>query len=302
MKMLCATDLWAKSDAALERAGILADRLDADLLLLHIVSTDSSDVTLEERLQRALTQITARARPPLWKAQCAPRLGVLPGNPARLILESIEESKARLLILGPHRRRPLRDLVEGTVVERALESRKCPVLVVRDTPRGPYKRVLLALDSTPASASAVSAAATLVLMPNTAAQVVHVFEPPYAGIPQENVRNLERDAVRTVRGILERERAYFSSFAIEVDHGEPASAILRSVEQYQPDLLVMGTRGMSRLRRTLSVSVANRVLSEVERDVLIVPEGSFVGPIQDRWSYVGQAGEARGPATPRPAA
>jgi len=276
MRILCATDLLPKSDAAVERAAVLADRLQADLMMLHIVSTDSSDQSLEDRLQAGLTQLTARARPPSWKAQCAPRLGILPGNPARLILDAIEESKARLLVLGPHRRRPLRDLLEGTVVEKALESRKCPVLVVRNTPRGSYKRVLLALDSSSASISAVSAAATLVLTPDTAAQVVHVYEVPYAGIPEENVANLQRDSVRSIRNLLERERTYLSGIEIRVDHGDPSDAILRSVEQYQPDLLVMGTRGMGRLRRTVSTSVANTVLNDVERDVLIVPEGSFV--------------------------
>jgi len=72
---------------------------------------------------------------------------VLPGNPARLILDAVEESKARLLVLGPHERRPLRDILERTVVEKALESRKCAVLIVREASQDGYRRVLLALDA-----------------------------------------------------------------------------------------------------------------------------------------------------------
>jgi universal stress protein E len=291
MRILCATDLLPKSDAAIERAGVLADHLGADLMMLHIVSPDGAQGTLEERLQNGLTQITARTRLPSWTAHCAPRLGILPGNPTRMILDAVEESKARLLVIGPHRRRPMRDLLEATLVEKALESRKCPVLVVHNNPRGLYRKVLLALDTTASSATAVSAAATLVLSRDTAAQVVHVYDLPYAGIPEENLANLERDSVRSIQRLLERERSYFSRFEIRVEHGEPAGAILRTVEDYQPDLLVMGTRGMGRLRRAVSASTANQVLHEIDRDVLIVPEGSFVGPVRDRWSQAGEVAQ-----------
>src|ERR1700733_3787988 len=93
MRILCATDLLPKSDAAIERAGVLADHLGADLMMLHIVSPDGAQGTLEERLQNGLPQITARTRPPSWTAHCAPRLGILPGNPTRMILDAVEESK-----------------------------------------------------------------------------------------------------------------------------------------------------------------------------------------------------------------
>ena len=38
MKILCATDLTLKSDAAVDRAGVLASQLDAELVLLHVVA------------------------------------------------------------------------------------------------------------------------------------------------------------------------------------------------------------------------------------------------------------------------
>src|SRR5689334_9655878 len=105
MKIVCGTDLLPKSEAAIERAGSLADQLGADLMLLHVVSIEPGAATLEDRLQVALRQITSRVRPPSWSAQCTPHVGVLPGNPARLVLDAVEQSKARLLVLGPHHRR-----------------------------------------------------------------------------------------------------------------------------------------------------------------------------------------------------
>jgi universal stress protein E len=284
MRIVCGTDLLPKSDAAIDRAGSLADLLAADLSLIHVVPTDHSAEGLEERVQMALTQVTARMRPPKWTAQCTPNVGVLFGDPARLVLNAVEQTKARLLVLGPHHRRPFRDILDGTMVEKAIVSRKCPVLIVRDARPKNYRRVLLALDDSAASVSAVSAAAALVLTPATTARVIHVQEPPYAGIPDQHVEDLAEDAANAVRNLLGRERAHLADIDIRVERGAPVGGILRSIEEYQPDLLVMGTRAMGRMRRAMLGSVASQVLHEAQRDVLMVPQGSFVAPVAERWT------------------
>ena len=50
MKILCATDLTLKSDAAVDRAGVLASQLDAELVLLHVVEHSAFASVLEQRL------------------------------------------------------------------------------------------------------------------------------------------------------------------------------------------------------------------------------------------------------------
>jgi hypothetical protein len=32
---------------------------------------------------------------------------------------------------------------------------------------------------------------------------------------------------------------------------------------------------------------------EIERDVLIVPDGSFVGPVRDKWNHAGEVDQLR---------
>jgi nucleotide-binding universal stress UspA family protein len=46
------------------------------------------------------------------------------------------------------------------------------------------------------------------------------------------------------------------------------------MEMYQPDLLVMGTGGIGRMRRALIGSVANQLMDAAACDVLVVPRGS----------------------------
>jgi universal stress protein E len=275
IKVVCATDLLSKSDGAVVRAGLLAERLGANLTLLHVVGPHNAAAVLEERLRTAQVSMTSRMHASRWGRGYTPAVSILPGVPARLILETLEQSRSALLILGPHRPRPVRDILEGTIAEKALSSKACPVLIVRDLPQASYRRVLLALDASEASATAARAASSLVLTPDVEAAVVHVCEPAYAG-PGYHAETLQRRAMRVIRNMLERERVSFP-YEISVARGDPAAAILGAIKQYQPDLLVMGTRGLGRLRRAFLGSVANRVLQGVSCDALIVPEGSFVG-------------------------
>lgn len=285
MRILCATDLLPKSEAAIERAGVLADALGADLTLLHVVVPTDSGRALEQTLQIHLANTRARAQPPAWRARARPNVVVRTGNPARLIIDTLEQLQAHLLILGPHRKRLLRDTLEGTIAEKVLMTKRCPLLVVHDEPRACYGRVLLALDLTGASASAVGAARSLVLEPDSDVKVVHVYDTPdegmlnYAGVGVDSIERYaagwKREAANAVRGLLQSESIHREDYEITIEQGEPASTILQAVEGYRPDLIVMGTRGHGRLRRALVGSVANRILHGLACDALIVPEGSF---------------------------
>lgn len=288
MRVLCATDLLPKSEPAIERAGLVADQLGADLTLLHIVVPGESERALEQTLTTAVARMTSRAQPPLWQGRRTPDVAVRAGNPARIILDAVAQSKARLLVLGPHRKRPLRDAFEGTIAEKALTARNCPLLVVRDEARSSYRRILLALDLSDASASAVRAAESLVIAPEADLAIVHAHEPPYQGMLHyadvgmdsavRYANSWRREARRAVRDLLKYEGADFARYDILVEQQPAAVGILRAIKRYRPDLLVMGTAGGGRLRRALVGSVANRVLHEAACDALIVPDGSFGVP------------------------
>jgi len=285
MRILCATDLLPKSEAAIERAGQLSNQLGADLELLHVVSPEESPQVLERTLQDAFARTKSRAEPLLWRTHRTAIVSVRVGNPARLIPDTAAQSRARMLILGPHRKRPLRDALEGTIAEKALATRNCPVLVVRDEVREAYQRVLLALDLSEASVSAVRAAESLVFTPEAQATVVHAHKPPYQGMLHyadlgadsmaRYADNWRQEASSSIQDLLRYESANSARYDIHIEQQPAAAGILQAVDRYQPDLLVMGTHGGGRLRQALIGSVANRVLQDTRCDVLIVPEGCF---------------------------
>lgn len=72
---------------------------------------------------------------------------------------------------------------------------------------------------------------------------------------------------------LERLRRQHAGVPMEclVREGKPATAILEEIAERDPEVVVMGTHGRSRLDHLLIGSVAERVLRRAGRPVLAVP-------------------------------
>jgi len=280
-RLLCATDLLPKSEAAIDRAALLAQEMGADLSLLHVVSPVTSERALEQSLQTAIARMKARARPPLWRGRALPNVIVRAGNPAKVILDTIAGEAPDLFIIGPHRKRGVLDAPQGTVAEKAVSARRCPVLIVQQRASSPYRNVLLALDDADASRRAVRVAERLVLRDAAQATVIHACaslrhgvlhaaggEAPAVTFATDCAPN---EATATMRELLAQESADPARYALIVVDGTALPTIKHAIDSVQPDLLVMGTRGEGRMRRAVFGSVANQLLRIAPCDTLIVP-------------------------------
>jgi len=285
MRILCATDLLSKSEAAIARAGLMAVELGADATLLHVVSDGQSHLDKEKLLHEALARARSRAQPLVSRTRHAAIVAVRAGDPATTIVEAAAQWKARILILGPHRKRPVRDTLEGTIVEKALEAQSFPVLIVRNEVKQSYRRVLIAVNFSEASLAALRAAEWFVLTPDAEAAVVHAQRPPYEGMTPfagvgfdplaSYVGEWQQQTSDSIRSLLTYESANFARYDIQLEQQPAVTGISHAASRYVPDLLVMGIRGGGRIRRTAARSVAKRILHDTSCDVLLVPEGSF---------------------------
>jgi nucleotide-binding universal stress UspA family protein len=279
-RLLCATDLLPKSECAIDRAGMLAHEIDADLSLLHVVSPTSQRI-LEQSLQIAIARMKSRVRPPLWRGGPAPNVLIRTGNPGRLILDTVAEEKPDLLIVGAHRKRGVVDALEGTIAQKILNARKCALLMVQRPAHAEYSNVLLALDLSVDSSGVVRAAESLLRHGDARATVVHACEPQYevtllpADVADVSRAHYSQHAtVTAIQDLLREETTDSTRYEVVVAEGRPVPALRRAIEFHRPDLLILGTRGNGPLRRALLGSVANQLLKIVECDVLVVPRGS----------------------------
>lgn len=281
MKILCATDLSSSSDSVIDRAGMLANSLGADLALLHVVPPMESEKMQEHELLRAGEQLKSRASAPLWRYGPAPNVRVEAGNPTWVLIEAMKELRPDLIVMGRHRQRPVWDYVVGTIATQVLSERECSVLIVDNMPREAYRNIVLALDDTKLAVAAVRVAEALVLKDGVRATIVHAHLSPEDGalsaigiagdVVPRNFAPLTYDARAMLSALLMNVSNNFARYDILVEDATPAAAIQKVVGRLNPDLLVLGTHGRGRLGRALHGSVSKRVLATAPCDVLVVP-------------------------------
>ena len=286
MKILCATDLTLKSDAAVDRAGVMATQLDAELVLLHVVEHSAFASVLEQRLQFSMERMKERTRAPQWRHALAPSTIIRIGGAPELVSRAAEDIGADLVVLGPHSRET-RGALMGTITARLLSERQWPVLIARQPVHGSYRRVLMALDLNPESAAVIRAAEQLVLRDETKASVVHSCHVPYnalldaAGMDQQTIADfpgmVTAQARENIAELLGRESGGSVDYSVIVSRNSAAVAIEKIAGRLQPDLIIMGTRGHGPVRRALLGSVASRVMESALTDVLVVPEHKTAG-------------------------
>jgi nucleotide-binding universal stress UspA family protein len=161
-RIVAATDFSDDAANAVRRASLLARRQGIELELLHVVSRSSLDALREwvrepadfaERLVEDTRRILEEAAAATGTPASA-RLGL--GE----VHEEISSSCAhgRILVVGARGLNPLRDAIIGTTAERLVGRCECPILVVRKSPRGDYRKVVVAVDLLPGSENALAAA------------------------------------------------------------------------------------------------------------------------------------------------
>ena len=271
MRILCATDLLPKSEAAVERAGMMARRLGARLCIVHVLSSERD----ERKASSALAQMEKRFRATLGNEGIAPSVILRSGNLASQLTRVVLRIAPDLLVLGPRRRGTVRDRLGETLVESILSAHRCPLLIVKHRAAGDYRNILLALDLSPAAEEILRTAQSIVWESAVNTSIVHAFEPDYGILPYipraiQSVgaaNSPERaEAERALRRLLR-----LADCNLILSSAFPFEAIVNSVGRVQSDLLVMGTRGYGRLRRVLLGSIVRPVLDEVSCDVLLVP-------------------------------
>ena len=140
--ILAPTDFSAHSEQAVRYACGLAERLGAELHLLHILSEilpAGPDPLLmpvmppeyyEENEERA-RETLGRFLQPGWGTPGSVVTAVRWGSPVEAIVAYAEEFKVELLVIATHGRTGLSHVLLGSVAERIVREAPCPVLTVR---------------------------------------------------------------------------------------------------------------------------------------------------------------------------
>jgi nucleotide-binding universal stress UspA family protein len=211
------------------------------------------------------------------------------GDPARQILEHADRHETDLIVMGSHGLSGFERLIIVSVAEKVLRKAHCPVLTVPPRVHSPaplpFKRVLCAIDFSPASLQALNYAGALAQQSQASLQLLHVVQWPWdeppAPAPQELPpeqavalgeyrRYVEASAMARLAG-LRRERIPEGTEAMpQIVHGKAYVQILRVAAETGTDLIVLGIHGRNAVDLALFGSTANHVVRAAACPVLTV--------------------------------
>ncbi|HYL06752.1 MAG TPA: universal stress protein [Thermoanaerobaculia bacterium] len=233
-------------------------------------------------------------------------LTAIEGVPHRVLADAAAGAGASLIVVGAAESWGRLSKLLGSTADRVVRAAACPVLAVRGELELPPRRVLIAVDLSPASGDAMRRGLQVLAVigggpwgrPRTAIEALYVEESALL-----EIMNLDVDEPRG-----EAEAAAELERFIAANLPEPgwqvrgrvrtATAadreILGRCEEVAPDLVVLGTHGRSGFERFLIGSVAESVMRHAQSSVLIVPPAAAAKAAQSAQPV--KAAAAREPA------
>jgi nucleotide-binding universal stress UspA family protein len=284
-RLIVAVDVGRSSERAFARAVQLAGAHRARLTLVHVVNDQL--LAYGEEDSRFAAEMMGRAEDshrrngagqPKAVANTISQKIVL-GRPWEKLLEIAKSERADLIVLGLHRVSPIKDIFVGTTAERIVRLGTLPVLIVRDESQGPYRNVLVGTDFSASCSHALSAA--LDVAPRARFKIAHVFETPFPAFvhfSDEETSALQEELTATARKQTERDLRRFMkshlgarkpAVQLLVQSSEVAGGMAAVVKAEDPDLLVVGSHGRSRILGAMLGSTVGTFLNDPPCDVLV---------------------------------
>jgi nucleotide-binding universal stress UspA family protein len=284
MKVLAATDGSKYGRWAIEWVAQMPLTVQPVVRVLHVVDVaglrapfmiQPMIVGTEKYLQTEIKRMEASAKTAKKDAETALRESGLSGTVvvdrggvAATLMKHAKRG-VNLLSIGSRGLDALDRFMLGSVSNYAIHHAPCSILVVREAPR-PVRRILLAIDGSPASDKAVR---FLLRNMNPAPDgperepvmvtVAHVM--PYFKYPELR----ESGKVLVKRYVDKVAKAGFQvQEAMRL--GKPADEILTEAKQEKVDVIVTGAKGLGAIGRVLLGSVSTRVVQHATCSVLVV--------------------------------
>lgn len=229
-----------------------------------------------------------RERYPAWRVDTR----IYPDSPAWGVLHAADEWKPDLIILGSHGRSALGRFFIGSVSQKVLSEARCSVRIARDRDvvEGSPVRLLVGVDGTPDSDTAVNEiasrswpAGSSVKVLSAVGPIAILTDPVFAYDAMQWSADQGGFAAEWER----MERVAFNAAAklrdagllvdTVVTDGAPVPLLLDEVEKLGADCIFLGARGHHFMDRFLLGSVSSAVATRADCSVEVVRTAKVAG-------------------------
>ena len=270
-----ASDLSARSERAIQRAGYLARALSLPLRVIHVVD-DAQPAAMAMTAVQGAEEVLNR-----FCEHCEALRGldysvaVEPGRPVEMVTKLVEEGEAALLVLGSHRNRGIAELVRGTTITGILRGLSVPALIAVGPADTAYDPVVVGWDFSDASLR--SARLARQVAPHAKLILQNAYHEPYNAMVHgadggTGLRSAEREEMeREMAGVG---KALGGRVESSVRFGAPAEVVLRAVAKEGATLVAVGRHARSAFLRFMMGETALSLALASPVDVLITPPGA----------------------------
>jgi len=194
--------------------------------------------------------------PDVWVETCS-------GDPPAVIASYAERHGARLLITGIGRVRVIDRLRGDESTLSLVRLTRTPVLAVAAGSMMPPRRILVAMDFTPASVRAAHLALELAA-PDAEVLVAYVWPQAAPVWPDASMRRVV-DALQT---------GFCGRITPRVVRGDPAAELLTLANSWQADVIAIGLHDHARAEHVGIGAVATRVVRCASCSVIVTPRAT----------------------------
>lgn len=184
-------------------------------------------------------------------------------DPAEKILEMVQDSDYDLLVLGNISDAQNDRYSLGSVAEKISLYARCPVLIAKRKTK--INKLLVAVDGSEKANKALDYAIQLSQRFKAKLTLLHV--------EQDELFKLEPKMTKKIGGEILTEasdKAKVVEHDTRLEFGDPARTILEMAKKDNYDLIILGSRGVSSVKRFLLGSVSADVSMQAQRSVFIV--------------------------------
>ena len=296
MRILCAVDGSECSQWGVQALEALAGREPEVVTLLHVVDPSAlragrgGNPVGEKRALAAmekaggilLREAERSARVALGQAVTGPRTifhrTLAHGPLAQTIVRQARRMKADLILIGSRGLSDIRGFLLGSISRQVASITRCSVLVVKQ-PIQQLRRVTLAVDDSKHSRTAARFLRSRLLPDSTTTTILSSAERPVTDLAvrylsKAQVAELERLVVERATKLVTTLRDEFlkEGFAVDTDvqMGHVIDRIVKQVEATHANLLVIGSRDLTKSEQLHLGSVSESLLRHAPCSVLIV--------------------------------
>ncbi len=272
----------------------LTARLGAEAILLHVCPPEHQSFSNMHQLYLRNMVNTMERQMEKKFPRCedwAMRTENIVGEPADVICEYAKKNDIKLIVMAAHGGSGLKYWAVGSVADKVVRAMDIPMLLIRVKEGRPIEgkkrlisRLLLSLDGSGASETAVPYAVELAKRLKASITLYRMAEEKY--VPSDidasaplALAPISAAEEKQVRAYLTRLERNLREQGIPVTHRvtqgvDAAAEVLEQGEKTKADLVVMASRGRSKIVRWAFGSVAHKILFEGDSPLLLVREAS----------------------------